>query len=192
MESIYWAFTHRCNQYCGHCYNHSRPGGPSITRDEADAVLANVPRPKRLILSGGEPLVEKALLLHIVRAAQRRFGDATRLALQTNGDLLDAEALDELLDAGIQSVSVASQDAYHANRNGQSDRLRQLLASHGLREADVGDPSEAKPTERTFSFWGATPDLWLGGLWFAARPRGARLKRSDSIGFQLGRAAGPC
>ena len=66
MESIYWVFTQRCNQYCSHCYNHSRPGGPSVTQAEADAVLANLPEPNRLILSGGEPLVEKELLLYKV------------------------------------------------------------------------------------------------------------------------------
>ncbi len=104
MESIYWAFTHRCNQYCGHCYNHSRPGGPTITVDEADAVLRNVPQPNRLILSGGEPLIEKELLLHVLTSATLSFGNETRLALQTNGDLLDENTLDEVLDAGVQST----------------------------------------------------------------------------------------
>ncbi len=171
MESIYWAFTHRCNQYCSHCYNHSRPGGPTITVDEADAVLRNIPQPNRLILSGGEPLVEKELLLHILTSARQRFGNETRFALQTNGDLLDKDALDELLDAGVQSISVASQDEFHANRDGLVERLKKLLSSRGLREVDVGDPGVSKRHERTFSFWGATPDLWLGGLWARGRAR---------------------
>ncbi|MCH7698645.1 MAG: radical SAM protein [Chloroflexi bacterium] len=177
MESIYWAFTHRCNQYCSHCYNHSRPGGPSITADEADAVLRNIPQPNRLILSGGEPLVEKELLLHILTSATQRFGNETRLALQTNGDLLDERTLDELLDAGVQSMSIASQDAYHAKRTGLRERLTALLTGRGLREVDVGDPSASKPQERTFSFWGATPDLWLGGLW----ARGRALRNDISL-----------
>jgi hypothetical protein len=169
MESIYWVFTHRCNQYCRHCYNHSRPGGPTITTAEAEAVLGHLPRPNRLILSGGEPLIEKELLLYILRGARRRFGADTRLALQTNGDLLDGETLDELLDAGVENISIASQDAYHASRDGLRERLKDLFLSRGLIEVDVGDPSAAKPHERTFSFWGATPDLWLGGLWARGR-----------------------
>ncbi len=177
MESIYWAFTHRCNQYCSHCYNHSRPGGPTIAVDEADAVLGNLPQPNRLILSGGEPLIEKDLLLHILRSATQRFGNETRLALQTNGDLLDEEALDELLDAGVQSISIASQDEYHAKRDGLRERLKELLGSRGLREVHVGDPGASKPQERTFSFWGATPDLWLGGLW----ARGRALRNDISL-----------
>jgi hypothetical protein len=177
MESIYWAFTHRCNQSCSHCYNHSRPGGPTINFDEADAVLANIPRPNRLILSGGEPLVEKDLLLHILNGAVERFGKELRLAIQTNGDLLDGEALDELLDAGVHSISIASQDDFHAKRNGLRERLQRLFLSRGLRGVDVGDPSASKPHERTFSFWGATPDLWLGGLW----ARGRALRNDISL-----------
>ena len=169
MESIYWVFTHRCNQYCAHCYNHSRAGGPSVSRAEADAVLANLPVDNRLILSGGEPLVEKELLLHILRRARERYGARTPVALQTNGDLLDGATLDELLGAGVRHISIASQDPYHACRNGLRRRLMGLLSSRGLREVDVGDPAAAAVAERTFSFWGATPDLWLGGLWARGR-----------------------
>ncbi len=169
MESIYWVFTHRCNQYCSHCYNHSRPGGPSITRADADAVLANLPETNRLILSGGEPLVEKELLLHILRGVAQRYEGRPSLALQTNGDLLDEPTLDELLEAGVQHMSVASQDQYHANRTGLRERLTELLTHHGLHEVEVGDPAAAERSGRTFAFWGATPDLWLGGLWARGR-----------------------
>ena len=169
MESIYWVFTHRCNQYCEHCYNHSRPGGPTVTLSEADAVIEHLPDTNRLILSGGEPLTEPDLLLHILRRARERYGSGTHLALQTNGDLLDADALDSLLEAGVQHISIASQDPYHARRDGLRERLHTLLGSRGLLETEVGDPSAAKPAQRTFSFWGATPDLWLGGLWARGR-----------------------
>jgi organic radical activating enzyme len=177
MESIYWAFTHNCNQYCGHCYNHSGPGGSTITAAEATAVIDHLPQPRRLTLSGGEPLVEQELLLHILRTAKSRFGDETRLALQTNGDLLDAATLDDLLDAGVQGISVASQDAYHAKRDGLRERLTALLESRGLEQVDVGNPQTSKPKQRTFSFWGATPDLWLGGLW----ARGRALRNDISL-----------
>ena len=169
MESIYWVFTHRCNQYCSHCYNHSRPGGPSVTRAEADAVLANLPETNRFILSGGEPLVEKELLLYILHGVAQRFRGRPSLALQTNGDLLDENSLDELLEAGVQHISIASQDTYHASRTGLRERLTGLLGSRGLRQVDVGDPAASKRAGRTFAFWGATPDLWLGGLWARGR-----------------------
>ncbi len=42
---------------------------------------------------------------------------------------------------------------------------------------DVADPQTSKPHERTFSFWGATPDLWLGGLW----ARGRALRNDISL-----------
>ena len=71
--------------------------------------------------------------------------------------------------AGVESISVASQDEYHAKRGGLRERLTALFEEHGLREVDVGDPATAKPDDRTFSFWGATPELWLGGLWARGR-----------------------
>ncbi len=59
MESLYWVFTHNSNLRCAHCYNFSRPGAPTITREQSDAVLDHLPAStNRFILSGGEPLVE--------------------------------------------------------------------------------------------------------------------------------------
>ena len=74
IESIYWVFTHNCNLRCAHCYNDSRPGAPTITRAEADAVLSHLPDDaNRFILSGGEPLVELDLLLHLVTAGRAKY-----------------------------------------------------------------------------------------------------------------------
>ncbi len=179
MESIYWAFTHRCNQYCSHCYNHSRPGGPTVSAREAEAVIEHLPEAGRLILSGGEPLTEPEILQRILLAAGRKYGAGFPLALQTNGDLLDEASLSRLLDSGVQHISIASQDAYHARRNGQRERLATLLTASGLIEVEVGDPENRKPQERTFSFWGATPDLWLGGLWARGRALRNGIGRDD-------------
>ena len=68
-----------------------------MTLDEADAVLEHLPPTDRLILSGGEPLVERELLLHILGGAARKYGSTTGLAVQTNGDLLDGDALDDIV-----------------------------------------------------------------------------------------------
>ena len=64
MESVYWVFTHNCNLRCAHCYNWSRPGAPTISQPEADAVLGHLPAElNRFILSGGEPVVELEAIL---------------------------------------------------------------------------------------------------------------------------------
>ena len=175
MESIYWVFTHNCNLRCAHCYNFSRPGAPTITRDQADAVLAHLPAAtNRFILSGGEPLVEPELLRYLVVRGRERYPQAW-IAVQTNGDLLDAEALRWLLDSGVDHISIASQDAFHPRPDGKFDALRELLSGHGLIERDVADPAthhERRAAGPDFSIWGASPELWIGGIW----PRGRAMK----------------
>ena len=177
IESIYWVFTHNCNLRCAHCYNDSRPGAPTITRSQADAVLSHLPdQANRFILSGGEPLVELDLLLHIVTEGRARYPLA-RIALQTNGDLLDRPTLDALTDAGVESFSIASYDQFHPQPAGKFEALRALFAEAGAVERQVGDPADNRPggpaeDEVSFSIWGANPELWVGGIW----PRGRAMK----------------
>ena len=175
MESVYWVFTHNCNLRCAHCYNWSRPGAPTISRAQADAVLGHLPEHvNRFILSGGEPLVELDLLLYLLEAGRARY-PAARISIQTNGDLLDGPTLERLLATGLDGIAIASQDAFHPRPDGKFDALRELLGSHGLWEATIGDPAQPKPERPpgpSFSIWGATPELWLGGIW----PRGRAMK----------------
>ena len=175
IESIYWVFTHNCNLRCAHCYNSSRPGAPTITVEQAHAVLDHLPpHANRFILSGGEPLVELPLLLHLLERGRARYPEA-RLSFQTNGDLLDGATLDRVLATGVDQIAIASQDAFHPRPDGKFDALRALFASRGMEERQVGDPA-ARQAGRGgspgFSIWGADPSLWVGGIW----PRGRAQK----------------
>ncbi|MEE8422639.1 MAG: radical SAM protein [Dehalococcoidia bacterium] len=173
-ESVYWVFTHNCNLKCAHCYNDSRPGAPTITRGEADAVLANLPEEtNRFILSGGEPLAELEMCLYLLAAGRERY-PAARVLLQTNGDLLDGPTLERLLATGLDGISICSLDAFHPRPDGKFEALRELMTSAGMVERRVGDPGEPTQRQRApeFSIWGATPELWVGGLW----PRGRAMK----------------
>ena len=42
-ESIYWVFTHLCNDNCAHCYNDSSPAGEKLPQEECLAIVANLP-----------------------------------------------------------------------------------------------------------------------------------------------------
>ncbi len=174
-ESVYWVFTHNCNLRCAHCYNYSRPGAPTITRAQAEAVLANLPdETNRFILSGGEPLVELELLLYLLEAGRERYPSA-RVSFQTNGDLLGAPTLRRLLATGLDAIAIASQDAFHPRPDGKFEALRELMTGHGMVERTLGDPATRRQRERPapeFSIWGATPELWVGGIW----PRGRAMK----------------
>jgi hypothetical protein len=174
IESIYWVFTHNCTLRCAHCYNWSRPGAPTISREQADAVLDHLPsEANRFILSGGEPLAELPLLLELLEEGRRRYADA-RVSIQTNGDLLDAPTLERLLATGLDHISIASQDGFHPRPAGKWEGLRALLGAHGLREERVGDPAAGREPggPPSFAIWGSTPELWVGGLW----PRGRAAK----------------
>src|SRR3954451_7029424 len=99
MESIYWVLSRDCNQRCPHCYNNSEPGADGLSPEEVDRCVEHLPDPRavpvgRIILSGGEVLVWPELLFRALGALYARYGDATQLAVQTNGDLLDGAMLD--------------------------------------------------------------------------------------------------
>ena len=175
IESIYWVFTHNCNLRCAHCYNFSQPGAPTITRDQTDAVLDHLPaETNRFILSGGEPLVELDLLLYLLERGRAKYPDA-RVSFQTNGDRLDASTLDRVLATRLDAIAVASQDQFHPRPAGKFEALRELFASRGMVERQVGDPAQQQTGRRpqtSFSIWGADPALWVGGIW----PRGRAAK----------------
>lgn len=180
MDSIYWVISRDCNQRCAHCYNDSEPGAPGLGLDDLRRCVANLPDPTdvaidRVILSGGEVLVWPDLLFAGLAALHARYGDATTLMVQTNGDLLDAATLDRLLEHHVGRVDVSSMDRFHPKSTlERRDGLTRLFESRGMIEAtSVGRGARARP-ERLYAFWGATEDMWIGPLW----PRGRALARA--------------
>lgn len=123
----------------------------------------------RLILSGGEPLSEEKKLHAILEAVKARYGSATQVMLQTNGDLLTDRKLDAILERGVTRIDVASIDRFHKHKGEGKTRLEDLFKSRGM-SGDDPDPLIAKDTflkkeVLSYGFWGATEDMWLGGNW---------------------------
>ncbi len=174
IESIYWVFTQLCNDQCAHCYNLSGPKGARITTEECLQVVENLPGSAgRVILSGGEPLAEKAKLYAILEALQAKYRGVAQIMLQTNGDLLTGEVLDELIARGVTRFDIASIDRYHKHQGARLMDLAELFASRGV-NGDEKDPLVEIDTylaEKPLSwgYWGATEDLWLGGNWARGR-----------------------
>lgn len=174
IESIYWVFTQLCNDQCAHCYNLSGPKGARITTEECLQVVENLPGSAgRVILSGGEPLAEKAKLYTILEALQAKYRGTAQIMLQTNGDLLSGEVLDELIARGVTRFDIASIDRYHKHQGARLMDLAELFASRGV-NGDEKDPLVEIDTylaEKPLSwgYWGATEDLWLGGNWARGR-----------------------
>lgn len=173
-ESVYWVFTQRCNDACAHCYNLSGPEGETMSLADCLAVVDHLPaRCDRVILSGGEPLTERAKLFAILDALADKYGGAAQIMLQTNGDLLTPKRLDALLARGVTRIDVASIDRYHRHAGARRDELEALFRSRGMR-GDNPDPLIEKDTylkkdAASYGFWGATEDMWLGGNWARGR-----------------------
>lgn len=172
-ESIYWVFTQLCNDQCDHCYNLSGPRGTRISEEECMAIIDNLPASiDRLILSGGEPLAERKKLYRILDALRERYGNRTQIMLQTNGDLLNEERLDTLIEKGVSRIDIASIDRYHKHKGERIDTLKKLLESRGMSDEDPG-PLITRDNyvkhKLTYGFWGASEDMWLGGNWARGR-----------------------
>ncbi|MCH9750805.1 MAG: SPASM domain-containing protein [Alphaproteobacteria bacterium] len=209
MQAIYWVLTWACHRKCKHCYDDRfRPYvRDALTEVVAEgqtayqAVIDNLPdnmswlnentgqrERTLLVLAGGELLIDgvrEELFYPALDAIQARWGDnAPKISIQTTGDVLTPQILDECLSRGVESIAIASIDDYHVGMQGEKkfkfmDDIRTLMASRGVREVSLGGEKSArlkapdlsrqpKPGEPTFLFFGAQADLWIGELW----PRG--------------------
>lgn len=93
--------------------------------------------------------------------------------LQTNGDLLTGEILDELIARGVTRIDIASMDRYHKNAGERRGVLESLFRSRGMSD-DNTKPLIEKETYimtggASFGFWGANEEMWLGGNWARGR-----------------------
>lgn len=184
-ESIYWVFTQLCNDQCDHCYNLSGPQGSRLSAEECLQIIGNLPPViDRIILSGGEPLAEKKLLYLILEKLKLRYGgSSTQIMLQTNGDLLTGQILDELIDRGVTRFDISSIDRYHKHAGARLMDLADLFASRGV-NGDDKDPLIEKgnylhQSQLSWGYWGATEDMWLGGNWARGRALEKNIWKKD-------------
>jgi Iron-sulfur cluster-binding domain len=208
MEAVYWVLTWACHRKCKHCYDDRfRP----YVRDELKRVvgegqaayakiLANLPddfsyvdaagKRKRglLVLAGGELLIDGVrdeLFYPVLDAIQARWGaEAPHISIQTTGDVLTPEHIENMFKRGVGTIAIASIDDYHVGFEGEKkfafmDDIRAMMAPFGAKEVGLGgarDPRLNAPAPRPsredqgpyFVFFGAQPELWIGELW----PRG--------------------
>lgn len=174
IESVYWVFTQLCNDECDHCYNSSGPRGERISTEDCLKIVANLPaQMDRLILSGGEPLADRKKLYAILEALEDRYRGEVEIMIQTNGDLLTPQRLDELIDLGVTRFDIASIDRYHKKAGARLDELREIFESRGVNGSD-SDPLIKKDNyvrgkKLSWGYWGANEEMWLGGNWARGR-----------------------
>jgi heme b synthase len=141
LRLMFWELTKACNLRCRHCRAVPEPGLGSRELTTAEALglidqIAAIARPV-LILSGGEPLFRPDVFEIGAYGHARGF----RMALATNGTLVDRTVARRIADTGFQRVSISLDGARPATHDG----FRGLPGSHAraleglrlLREAGV-------------------------------------------------------
>ena len=211
LQAIYWVLTWACHRKCKHCYDdrfrpYIRDALTEVVGEGQAAfqkIIDNLPddlswvdetgRRDRtlLVLAGGELLingVREELFYPVLDALREKYGEhAPKISIQTTGDVLTPDILDECLARGVESIAIASIDDYHVGMQGEKkfafmDRIRELMQSRGVREVSLGGAKDKRLKEPdvaagrnltgpTFLFFGAQEDLWIGELW----PRGRAL-----------------
>ena len=135
----------------------------------------------RIILSGGESLldpVRERVTYPVIEALRDKYREqgGIKVVVQTTGDILTDAIVDDLLERGVWMISVASVDDFHVGLDGPAkqkafmDKLSAMFERHGVNRSGLSATTrnwheEAGPL---YSFFGATPDSWIGKLW----PRG--------------------
>jgi hypothetical protein len=146
----------------------------------------------RIILAGGEILhkaVREPVLYPLLELIFQRYREAggVEIIVQTTGDLVTDRIITELLERHTDKISVSGLDAYHEGLESEDaraalrDKLTRMFESHGMRiDAGTGPlPVDQAPDGPTFSFFGATPESWIGALWPRGRAQQNELSTAD-------------
>ncbi|MBT3231230.1 MAG: radical SAM protein [Calditrichaeota bacterium] len=119
-RSIWLLITRKCPFECRHCYFCGSPNGESMTVDQVERVVNNLPTNlETLGISGGEPFTNPKLLKKTLEFIQtRNFPHLTNLTVQTLGFWArdrkrTISKVSELIDLGVNSFYVYGNDSWH-------------------------------------------------------------------------------
>ena len=135
----------------------------------------------RIVLSGGEALldpVREQVTYPVIERLQQRYrgNGGIKVIVQTTGDLLTEQIVDDLLQRGVYMISIASIDEYHVGidtadkQQAFTERLARLFEAAGVRRSGLSATTRNWHEEEgpLYSFFGASADTWIGKIW----PRG--------------------
>lgn len=150
---ISWNSTFRCNLRCGHCYMDARENKNNMeltTREGKDLIdqIAEFSRPV-LILSGGEPLLRE----DIFELAEYATVKGLRVAMGTNGTLIDDKTAKNLLDSGIRKVAISldsSQPSIHNELRGEDSWARAIEGIKACIRKGVGVQVNTTVTQQNY------------------------------------------
>jgi len=141
VRLVFWETTKACNLSCRHCRAvPQRSLGPDElnTRQAFDLIdaIGKVSKPV-MVLSGGEPLFRPDIFDIAGYGVESGF----RMAMATNGTLVDGRIAAKVADAGIARVAIsldgASADTHDRFRNMEGSHARALCGIRLLRDEGV-------------------------------------------------------
>jgi hypothetical protein len=173
MEAIYWVLTWTCRRKCRHCYDdrfrpYVREDLSRIVNEgkkACRAIIDNLPDDftfrtrsgacKRglLVLAGGELLIDRVretLFYPVLDALRERYGHAAlHISVQTTGDVMTPQHVEDMLARGVGTIAIASIDDHHVGFEGDKkfafmDRVRAMMAPFGVKEIALGGARDAK------------------------------------------------
>ena len=105
-KTVVVTVTYRCNLSCLMCES----GRAELPQADPEQLLqffsrlaAWLPRPRVVLLTGGEPLLHPRLIDFVKRLAEHEF----TAALNTNGALLTPDRASELIEAGLSKINIS-------------------------------------------------------------------------------------
>jgi heme b synthase len=117
LRLVFWELTARCNLKCQHCRAEAQD--VEVAGELTTAEVLQVARDIReagdpiIVLTGGEPLARKDLF-ELAAECRRLF---SRVALATNGTLVDEDVARRIAAVGIQRVSISLDGAKAATHD---------------------------------------------------------------------------
>lgn len=138
---VVWNSTRACNLKCVHCYASATPGASAgeMTTDDARKFISDIGNFKApvILFSGGEPLMRKDFF----ELAEYAAGAGLRVALSTNGTLIDDRTALRLKQIGFTEVGISldgigdNNDRFRGCKGAFEAALKGIRHSieHGLR-----------------------------------------------------------
>ena len=131
-SELRFAITVKCNGACRHCYNHSGKDLDRLSSDDFINILKEVyalnPNLDRIVLTGGEPMIEKDKVIKITQYA-KSLGINVRLV--TRGWELNKDNCKELKEAGVTRIQIgldsSGEHAYIDDTNQEWDTFHSWL-----------------------------------------------------------------
>lgn len=143
LPVISWIINNRCNLKCVHCYTGSIQNEelrPNYSEKEIKLMAKNVGsvNPELVVISGGEPLIDKDLPVFLREARKIASDD---LWLCSNGMLISDKSVESLKKSGVSgmTLSLRHPDPLKEAEISQNDEVykRVLLAVKKLKHAGI-------------------------------------------------------